>query len=276
MRQPSLPSKSCPMSRPASEAAGPHLLVARRVRVVVVDAEQERVGRLPGEPQRTDALDGRMAHDAPAGFRAKCTVRAAKRPSEGAWRTQVSWILSAPCVALASEDFNGRQQIDARSVAAQRPRSAAPRRPRRPHPHHGEPRRQANRGRPGKQRRARGLLVQRPWPRRSHHRHLETGCGRCAHRVLGEGQRLHEGPGCRDVSHLGRQSHLAQSCGARGAATHWQSVLHARERAAGIRRGAGASVAEGAGPQTRAAAGRRSAHRGGRVGHGAGGRRRHR
>ena len=57
MRQPSLPAKSWPMSRPASDAAGPELLVARRVGVVVVHAEQERIGGLPGKAERRDRED---------------------------------------------------------------------------------------------------------------------------------------------------------------------------------------------------------------------------
>ncbi len=44
IRQPSMPAKSLPMSRPASEAAGAETAVARRVVVEVVDAEEERIG----------------------------------------------------------------------------------------------------------------------------------------------------------------------------------------------------------------------------------------
>ena len=58
MRQPSLPAKSWPRSRPASDAAGPKLLVAGGVGVVVVHAEEERVGRTPGEAERPNLAHG--------------------------------------------------------------------------------------------------------------------------------------------------------------------------------------------------------------------------
>jgi hypothetical protein len=58
IRHPSFPSKSWPMFRPASEAAGPSRSFPRRVGVVVVDAEEERIGRFPHEGERLHGKDG--------------------------------------------------------------------------------------------------------------------------------------------------------------------------------------------------------------------------
>src|SRR5688572_27777915 len=46
---------------PCERRRGSHLLVTSRVRVVVIDAEQERVERLPRHAQGKDAQDG-FAH----------------------------------------------------------------------------------------------------------------------------------------------------------------------------------------------------------------------
>jgi hypothetical protein len=56
MRQPSMPAKSMPISRPASDASGPICVVAGGVRVDVVHAEQERVDGRPLEAERSGHL----------------------------------------------------------------------------------------------------------------------------------------------------------------------------------------------------------------------------
>ena len=50
-------------SRPASDASGPKLPVARRVGVVVVHAEQERVDRRPRAPGQRHRLEHDLGHD---------------------------------------------------------------------------------------------------------------------------------------------------------------------------------------------------------------------
>ena len=64
MRQPSLPVEV--HADPAALQGGrrPHVLVAGGVRVVVVDAEEKGIGRLPREAQRHHAQDA-LAHGTP-------------------------------------------------------------------------------------------------------------------------------------------------------------------------------------------------------------------
>ena len=61
MRQPSLPSKSCRCRGRRATPRDP-ALVARRIGVVVVDAEQEGIERLPRKPQREYAHDDGLVH----------------------------------------------------------------------------------------------------------------------------------------------------------------------------------------------------------------------
>ena len=75
IRHPSMPSKSWPSWRPASDVAGPRRVVAGRVVVDVVDAEQVRIDGLPLESER-DRLDHRRAH----GSRLQATATAAEPP----------------------------------------------------------------------------------------------------------------------------------------------------------------------------------------------------
>ena len=79
MRQPSLPAKSWPRSTAGERRGRTELVVAGRVGVVVVDAEQERVERLPGKPERQDAEDGIAAHDQSS--LSRCDSRQSRRTS---------------------------------------------------------------------------------------------------------------------------------------------------------------------------------------------------
>ena len=72
--------KSWPRSRPASDASGPSWSLPVGIGVVVVDAEQERVDRLPGKAERLDPDDGLGGggHGAPS---QSTQVRARRRHS---------------------------------------------------------------------------------------------------------------------------------------------------------------------------------------------------